>query len=278
MDLPEYYVTRAEYEIFSTQTNAICEAFEQENSAFDLIELGAGDGTKTACLIDTLLKTKADFNYIPIDISEKAVQILTEKFGLLFPKLNIKAQIGDYLEILENLEASNERRKIILFLGSSIGNFLPEESRKFFKKLRNVMNEKDRLLIGFDLQKDPKVILRAYDDSQGITGKFNLNLLERINRELGGDFVLENFSHYAVYLPVEGRAKSYLISRENQRVFIKKLNRSFTFRQWETVFMEISQKYNLEMIEDLSKENCFQVEKNFFDSREFFTDSLWKPV
>lgn len=278
MNLPEYYVTRAEYEIFSTQSNEICEAFESELSPFDLIELGAGDGTKTAFLIDSLLKRNADFSYIPIDISETAAENLTIKFSSLFPVLSVNARVGDFFEVLENLKSNDERRKIILFLGSSIGNFLPEESKGFFERLRKTMSGRDFLFAGFDLQKDPELILRAYDDSKGITGKFNLNLLRRINRELGGNFVLENFSHFAVYLPVEGAAKSYIISRENQTVFIKQLNRSFTFKQWEPIFMEISQKYNMEMIQDLSKDNSFRIMKNFFDSRRFFMDSLWKPV
>jgi len=278
MALPEYYVTRAELEIFSSQTAEICEAFGYQGPPFDLIELGAGDGTKTALLIEYLLDQNIDFNYVPIDISEEAISILTKKFERSFPALSIIPQPGDYFQILENLKLANGRRKIILFLGSSIGNFLPGEQEIFFKKLEKAMNKEDRLLIGFDLQKDPETILRAYDDEKGVTARFNLNLLERINRELGGNFDLSNFSHFAVYSPIEGAAKSFLISRADQSVFIEQLGLEFSFAKWEPIFMEISQKYSLKMIEDISGTCSFRIERNFFDSNDFFTNSLWAPV
>ena len=282
MKLPEYYLTGAEFEIFSTQAKEIYEAFtDNENNgseikSFDLIELGAGDGTKTAVLIDYFLKCNADFTYIPIDISAEAQRRLTEGFRAKFPDLSVRTEVGDYFEILETLKDVSRKPKTILFLGSNIGNFSHAESVEFFKKLAGVMNPKDSLFIGFDLQKDPRTILRAYDDSLGVTARFNLNLLARINRELGGDFNLENFSHYAVYRPVECAARSFLISRERQTVCVAALNRSFEFDAWEPIFMEISQKYNLEMIEELASESGFRVVRNFFDNRNFYTDSLWK--
>ena len=278
MKLPEYYLTRAEFEIFSAQTKEIFSAFNADDSNFDLIELGAGDGTKTAVLIDYFLKQNADFTYMPIDISDEALNALAENFHEKFPDLSMQTQPGDYFRILEDLQAHKGKRKIILFLGSNIGNFRQEQAVDFFKKLRNVMNENDLLFIGFDLQKDPNVILNAYDDANGVTAAFNLNLLSRINRELGGNFDLANFSHYAIYRPTECAARSFLISRKEQTVFIEALNKSFDFESWEPIFMEISQKYNLKMIENLAEESGFHVKQNFFDSRNYYTDSLWKPV
>jgi len=278
MKLPEYYLTRAEFEIFSEQTREIFSAFNAGDSAFDLIELGAGDGTKTAVLIDYFLKQLANFTYMPVDISAEAQNALAENFRAKFPDLSIQIQTGDYFQILGNLQSNNGRRKIILFLGSNIGNFRQEQAVSFFKSLRAVMNENDLLFIGFDLQKDPRVILKAYDDAQGITAAFNLNLLKRINRELGGNFDLENFSHYAIYRPTECAARSFLISRKEQTVRIEALNKSFDFEAWEPIFMEISQKYNLKMIEDLATQSGFSVKQNFFDSRNYYTDSLYKPV
>lgn len=276
MDLPEYYLTRAEFEIFSKQTAEIFAAFTGQGESFDLIELGAGDGTKTAVLIDYFLRHHVDFAYSPIDISREAVDVLTGKFTAEFPDLRIDAQVGDYFRILETLKGTSQRRKILLFLGSNIGNFSREQSIDFFASLRAVMDAGDLLFIGFDLQKDPRVILKAYDDEGGITAKFNLNLLQRINREFGADFNLEKFSHYAVYRPVECAARSFLISRERQTVFVETLGESFEFAAWEAIFMEISQKYNREMIEDLASASGFAVERNFYDSREYFVDSLWK--
>jgi len=277
MKLPEYYLTGCEHEIFSTQTTAIFDAFVNGDRKFDLIELGAGDGTKTAVLIEHFLRKGADISYSPIDISQEALDFLAAKFSAEFPSLNIQPRNGDYLRILGSLRNGNGRRKVLLFLGSNIGNFNREQAREFFQDLRGVMSENDLLFIGFDLQKDPRVIVRAYDDDKGVTAAFNLNLLKRINRELDADFDLEKFSHYAVYRPVECAARSFLISRERQIVHIAALDRTFHFEQWEAIFMEISQKYNLRMIDEMARESGFEVKQNFFDSRNYYCDSLWQP-
>ncbi len=252
MKLPEYYLTRSEREIFRKQTEDIYKAFRAENSEFDLIELGAGDGTKTSLLVEYFLERKTKFSYVPIDISSEALNFLTEKFTAEFPSLDIQTEQGDYFKTLETFKEKSERRKIILFLGSNIGNFREEQALEFFKHLREVMNAEDLIFIGFDLHKNPKTILNAYDDSQGVTSRFNLNLLKRINRELGADFNTEEFSHYASYHPTECAARSYLISHKEQTVFIKSLGKSFHFKKWEPIYMEVSQKYNLEMIEKLA--------------------------
>jgi dimethylhistidine N-methyltransferase len=276
MKLPEYYLTRAEREIFQTHAADIYAAFTDGQAAFDLIELGAGDGTKTALLIAHFLKQSADFTYTPIDISQEAVDSLTSKFSAEFPRLRMQAKTGDYFQILETLKTTSHRRKILLFLGSNIGNFGHEQALEFFRHLHAVMNPEDLLFVGFDLQKNPRVIVRAYDDAQGVTAEFNLNLLRRINRELGANFVLENFSHYAMYRPTECAARSFLISRVAQEVFIQALQQRFHFKQWEAIFMEISQKYSLEMIEDLASSSGFQVARNFCDQQYYFADSLWQ--
>lgn len=278
MKLPEYYLTRAELEIFTGQTGEIFQAFSNDADEFDLIELGAGDGIKTAVLIDHFLSNSVEFTYSPIDISQEALDALTARFETKFPDLVITPKNGDYFRILESLKNGSGRRKILMFLGSNIGNFSRVQSLDFFRQLRGVMNENDLLFVGFDLQKDPHVIVNAYDDAQGVTAAFNLNLLRRINRELGANFDLENFSHYAVYRPIECAARSFLISREKQTVFIEALGRGFDFEQWEAIFMEISQKYNLSMIETLAGESGFSIQTKFFDSQNYYTDSLWKPV
>ncbi len=276
MQLPEYYLTRAEFEIFSTKTAEIFDAFTENANGFDLIELGAGDGTKTAVLIDYFLKRRADFTYAPVDISQEAIDALTEKFKKDFPRLSINAKTGDYFRVLETLETNADRRKIILFLGSNIGNFSRAAAVEFFRRLRVSMNENDLLFVGFDLQKDARVVQKAYDDAQGVTAQFNLNLLARINRELGADFDLNKFSHRAIYQSEDGAARSFLVSREPQTVTVKALNKTFDFKSQEAIFMEISQKYSLEMIADLARDSGFQTACNFFDSRNYFVDSLWK--
>lgn len=277
MKLPEYYLSGCETEIFTGQAADIFEAFDAGGS-FDLIELGAGDGTKTAILIEHFLDQGADIAYSPIDISKEALDILTGKFRRDFPALRMEPRAGDYFRILDSLKGGSGRRKVLLFLGSNIGNFTREATLDFFRSLRGVMSNNDLLFTGFDLQKDPKVIVPAYDDAAGVTAKFNLNLLRRINSELGANFDVEKFSHYANYRPIEGSARSFLISREEQDVHIAAIGETFHFNQWEAVFMEISQKYSLKMIEDFAAQSGFAVERNFFDSRRYYCDSLWRPV
>lgn len=278
MKLPEYYLTNCEEEIFEKQADTIFRAFANGDNAFDLVELGAGDGTKTAILVDHFLKKGADISYSPIDISQEALDALTDKFNREFPSLRMDAMNGDYFKILSSLKNSGGRRKVLLFLGSNIGNFSREQSVDFFRSLRGVMSDNDLLFVGFDLQKDPHVIANAYDDASGVTAKFNLNLLTRINRELGGDFDLEKFCHYANYRPNEGSARSFLISKEKQTVRIDALNREFEFDQWEAIFMEISQKYSLAAIQSLARESGFTIKENFFDGRAYYCDSLWQTA
>lgn len=278
MKLPEYYPTRAELRIFEEQKEDIREAFSDGAEGIDLIELGAGDGAKTAVLIEHFLAKGLDFTYSPIDISQEANAVLEARFREEFPSLDIRPHTGDYFKVLDSLRSQNGRRKVLMFLGSNIGNFQREKAVDFFRSLRGVMNPNDRLFIGFDMQKDPRVIVAAYDDPQGVTAAFNLNLLTRINRELGGDFDLSKFSHYAQYRPVECAARSFLISREKQTVHIKALGRSFDFEQWEAIFMEISQKYTHAMLEELSSESGFAIEDEFLNETDFYIDSLWRPV
>lgn len=276
MTLPEYYLTRSEREIFRKQTEDLFKEFQAEKSEFDLIELGAGDGTKTSLLVDYFLKNDAKFRYVPIDISSEALSFLTNKFHTEFPDLDIQPEQGDYFKTLESFKEKSDKRKIILFLGSNIGNFREEQAVEFFRHLREVMNEDDLIFIGFDLHKNPKTILNAYDDSQGVTAKFNINLLKRMNRELGANFNIEEFSHYASYHPTECAARSYLISQKEQTVTIKSLKKEFHFKKWEPIYMEVSQKYNLEMIKKLAENSGFEIVKNFFDKNRLYTNSLWK--
>lgn len=278
MKLPEYYLTRAELKVFSEQTDAVYDAFISNANGVDIIELGAGDGTKTAILIEHFLDRDLDFTYSPIDISQEANDALAENFSQKFPELRISPHTGDYFHVLRSLKNGSDRRKVILFLGSNIGNFLRDDAVEFFRQLREIMNHNDRLFIGFDMQKDPRTIVAAYDDKQGVTAEFNLNLLRRINRELGGDFDLSKWSHYAQYRPMECAARSFLISREKQTVTIDALKRSFEFQQWEAIFMEISQKYTHDMIREMASESGFEIEREFFDEENFYIDSFWKPV
>jgi L-histidine N-alpha-methyltransferase len=195
MKLPEYYLTGCELEIFERQADEIFSTLAGGSNAFDLVELGAGDGTKTAVLVSHFLERDADITYCPIDISREALDSLKAKFETRFPSLRMVPRQGDYFNILKSLKNGGGRPKVLLFLGSNIGNFSREQSVAFFRDLHAAMNPNDVLFIGFDLQKDPHVIVQAYDDAKGVTAKFNLNLLKRINSELGGHFDLKKWSH-----------------------------------------------------------------------------------
>ena len=278
MKLPEYYLTRAEMRVFTEQREAICDAIAAGAGGIDLIELGAGDGTKTAVLLEHLLAKGLEFTYQPIDISREANEALAANFREKFPTLRIDPHTGDYFKVLGSLKNGNGRRKVLMFLGSNIGNFLRDQAVRFFREMREVMNHGDRFFVGFDMQKDPRTIVAAYDDPAGVTAAFNLNLLSRINRDLGADFDVDKFSHYAQYHPIECAARSYLISRERQTVKIDCLGRSFHFEQWEPIFMEISQKYTHAMIDELAGDSGFEIEREFVNKEDFYIDSFWRPI
>ncbi len=273
MRMPEYYLTDCELEIFEKQKSAICNDLNPDKRAFELIELGVGDGLKTKILLAELLHHKFDFRYIPIDISARAIENLQNKLQNEMPDLKTDGRTGDYFRMISGL--NGKMPKVILFLGSNIGNFTHEKSVKFLKQLRAVLHKGDKLLIGFDLKKDPETILKAYNDPHGLTAAFNLNLLARINRELDADFQLADFHHKETYDPNTGTAKSFLVSKKDQRVTFHKTGESFSFSQGESIFMEMSQKYDEEMISKLANDTAFSLIKNYYDSRGWFVNSLW---
>jgi L-histidine N-alpha-methyltransferase len=176
---------------------------------------------------------------------------------------------------MSELNNQSDNRKVILFLGSNIGNFSNEETDSFLAHLVEFTQTDDQVLMGFDLKKSPHIIIQAYDDPAGYTRRFNLNLLERLNRELGANFDLNQFQHHTSYDPCSGEVKSYLVSKTEQTVTIGALERDFSFTQWEAIFMERSRKYDLSGIEILAARHDFEVRKHFFDQRNYFVDSLW---
>jgi len=273
MKSQEYYLTNCELEIFTLQADVISDLLMLDDSAFDLIELGAGDATKTVQLLKSLLEKRADFTYMPIDISENAIASLRKKFPLEMPTLDFTGFEGEYFEMLEKACVVSNRRKVVLFLGSNIGNMSPMAAKEFCKELRSYLSRGDMIIIGFDLKKDPHIILAAYNDRSGFTRDFNLNLLSRINRELKADFAIEKFRHYPVYDPRSGACSSYLISLEDQILNIG--NEKIHFDKNEYINMEISQKYTIEQIGELALHCGFNQHRNFFDTKKWFADIAW---
>lgn len=274
MKMDEYYLTNAEMDIFTNQAKQISSLISEENTPFDLVELGAGDATKSIHLLRELIDRKLEFSYLPIDISAHVISDLEVNLPLYLPELVVNGLHGDYLDMLHQATIISKRRKVVLFMGANIGNMSQDDAERFLQSMRSLLSKGDLLIIGFDLKKNPKQILAAYNDSKGITSRFNLNLLERINRELGGDFEVENFEHYASYDPESGACKSYLISIKDQLVHIGDAE-AIGFAKNEVIYMEISQKYALEDIERLATGSGFQYRHNFFDTNRYFVDTVW---
>lgn len=276
MAMPEYYLTNCEYEIFATQRAEILQAIDP-SSPFELVELGAGDGTKTKLLLDYFLRQKANFTYRPIDISGNVLQHLSSDCQIAWPDLHVQAEQGDYLEALARIQREeNGLRKVVLFLGGNIGNFTFPEASDFLQLVCQQLAPGDLLMTGFDLKKSPDIILQAYNDPAGITAAFNLNLLRRINRELGGNFNMDNFFHWETYNPLNGEARSYIVSREEQQVQIEQLHLTVHFNAWEAIAVEVSTKYNQHDILRLAEASGFRVREHFTDDRKYFVDSLWE--
>ena len=274
MAMPEYYLTNCEMEIFRNRTPAMAGMIHAHEAAFDLIELGPGDAQKSIHLLRYLVERDAEFSYVPIDISGHVLQELEERLGLTLPGLDVSPLEGEYLPLLERASDMTDRRKVVLFLGSSIGNMEWRASRKFCEAIYEALNPGDLVLMGFDLRKHPQTILTAYQDPAGMTAAFNLNLLARINRELGGDFDPDHFEHYASYDPVSGACRSFLVSLKNQQVGIA--GKDFLFKKNEIIKMEISQKYSMEEIDDLGASAGFQPLTFWKDSQSWFVDVLWQ--
>lgn len=271
MELPEYYLTRAEFEIVSKQSAAIVAAtgFSKEKH-FDLIELGAGDGSKTRELLKYLLNTGFDFTYKPIDISPNVLEVLSENLSDL-EGLKTEGIAGDYFVVLKGLNTSSVP-KITLFLGSNLGNYEDHQAKDFLKKIADSMNKNDALLLGLDIIKDPSRILNAYNDATGVTKAFNMNLLTRINRELEADFDLNAFDHRPEFDP-EGKAISFIVSLKDQNVHIGATGDVIRFQKDEKIRTEVSRKYNQEILDSMLPDNMI-IEAIFRDSKQDFADYL----
>ncbi len=274
--LPEYYPARCEAEILDTHGNALSEAIGSRQ--VNLVELGAGDGAKTRILISSFVNTCPELTYVPIDISEAAVRKCSKTICSDFPDLCVRGMVSDYFDGLKWLSGRDQGTNVVLFLGSTIGNFTPETGKTFLANLRKSVNPGDMVLIGFDLVKDIDVMTRAYNDSLGVTARFNKNILARINRELGGDFDLDSFRYFSAWDEASRGIQSYLISKKAQKVSIEALDQTFTFKAGETVHTESSYKFTLPQVRKLAADTGFAIKGNYLDSRRWFTDCLWRGV
>jgi len=275
MDMPEYYLTSSEFDILKLNAEAIAKYFCSD-SGLDLIELGAGDGKKTKIILKELVEMNAEFDYLPVDISQHVLDELEASLSEEIPEVNVKLQQGTYFKTLEKLSEYNTRKKVIIVLGSNIGNLNHKEAVDFLANIAQAMSEEDMLFMGFDQKKHPQRVLDAYNDPTGITKDFNKNLMVRINSELKGDFNIDNFLHWETYDPETGTAKSFLVSKKQQKVTIKNLELEVNFDAWESIHTEISQKYDDSIVNWLADEAGLTVEKSFSDKENCYKNYIFR--
>ena len=267
-ELPEYYVTRAETAILVSSAKEIAATFGER---FRLIELGSGSAKKTRILFDAI---DGDVEYVPVDVDKT----MLEKSGISlthdYPRIRVNAICSDFRRPSAALEGilTADVRNVVLFLGSTIGNLDLDEAVAMLRDLCTAMNPGDLLFLGADLRKPKSILEPAYDDALGVTAAFNLNLLQRINRELGGNFNLSQFAHLAFYDEEKGRVEMHLVSREAQRVRIE--DYEVAFEAGETIHTENSHKYDDATLERIAAEAGFAVERKWMDGRGWFADVL----
>lgn len=269
----EYYLTKTELSILKENAKNISGFFKRKE--IDVIELGVGDGHKTKILIQNFINQGIKVNFYPIDISKKAINLL-QNFIKEDELLDITAVIGKYFEALNYISNHSSNQKIVLFLGSNIGNTDDLKGENFLKELNNHLGEDDLLLTGFDLIKDIETLNNAYNDKSGYTRDFNLNLLTRMNKELGANFNIFQFEHLGRFNPKINAMESFLISKIDQVVRFSLLDKDISFREFEAVHLEYSFKYTSDEVVKLSKNSRFKFLKNFTDENNYFINSLWQ--
>ena len=268
--LPEYYPTRTELGILKNLESDLLPFLDEQTK---LVELGSGASVKTRVLIDIFTKLQTKTEYFPIDISE----ILTESSEQLlkdYETLHITGIIDTYEGGLEFLKNYDEKKNLIIFLGSSFGNFTPTNGEAFLKNIFSTMKSGDLFLIGLDLVKEKNILESAYDDSADITAQFNLNVLSRINDELDADFDLNNFSHYSIYNEIDQRIEMNLKSLVSQSVIISKSNLLLNLEKNELIHTEYSHKYQVNQIKKILCDAGFEIKKMWLDDKKYFSLTL----
>lgn len=275
MEMPTYYLYDCEYEILERYSKQLSELFCKKGETINLIDLGAGDGKKTKILLRYMVQNDFDFVYKPIDISKTILEELKNSLKKELPTLKVEPETGEYFQVLNRLKNYNKTKKVILVLGSNIGNLLHPRAIEFMSSLKDALNPGDLLFMGFDQKKNPQTILDAYNDKEGITAAFNRNILYRINDEFDANFEPEKFTHWEVYNPETGTAKSYLVATEEMKVKVKNLNMEVYFEKWETIHVEISQKYTDSVVKWLADESNLNIIDSFTDDREYYRNYIF---
>jgi dimethylhistidine N-methyltransferase len=268
--LPEYYLTRAELALFEAHAGEIA---ERAGPVSAVVELGVGSARKTQVLLEAILRRSPRAAFVPVDVSRAALALAEETLRPRFPSLKIAPVQGEFRDALAQVRAW-PGPKLVLFIGSSVGNDRPEESVALLGAWRRAMSGGDGLLLGTDLRKDSAVLVPAYDDAQGVTARFNKNLLQRINRELGGRFDLDAFRHRAVWNEDASRMEMHLESIRAQAVQVTALELEVSFRAGERIHTENSYKYTQAMVDEILGGAGFSRETTWTDPQGLFAEHL----
>jgi dimethylhistidine N-methyltransferase len=272
-DLPEYYITRTEDAILKARAEAMVANWKR---APVMIELGSGSSTKTRRLIEAMLEAHGALHYIPIDVSPTILEQSARELTRDYSALRVTGYAANYHHALSVLAARIRRPKLLVFLGSSLGNYDKADASALLAHMARCMRPSDRLLLGTDMVKERSLLEAAYDDEQGVTAAFNRNILVRINRELGADFDLDLFTHIAFYNPMLGRMEMHLMSRCQQSVQIPGAGMTAAFTPGETIHTENSHKYTVAGLHDLAAAAGFVDEGAWTDERGWFRVQRWR--
>jgi L-histidine Nalpha-methyltransferase len=270
--LPEYYPTRAEREILDARAGELAE----RTGARSLVELGSGSSEKTRLLLDALRRHGTLEEFVPLDVSEPALREAAAAIVTDYPDLHVHAVVGDFTEPLTGLPGGSPR--LVAFLGGTVGNLLPEERHEFLCSVRGVLDEGEWLLLGTDLVKSPTTLVRAYDDSAGVTAEFNRNVLHVLNRELGADFPVESFDHVAVWDADQEWIEMRLRARRSLRVSVPAVDLVVDVADGEEIRTEISAKFRHDRVERELKGAGFGLDRWWTDDEERFALSLSRAV
>ena len=273
-ELAEYYPTRTERNILADYCDAIiAAACPDESEAVRIVELGAGTASKTTILLDAALRLQGEVLYAPVDVSSDALDVACETIATSLPRVCMSPIVANYVTHPPELE-SFSGTTLGLYIGSSIGNFTPQEARTILRNLRSQLQSGDALLLGVDMVKDEPTLVAAYDDRDGVTAEFNLNMLDRLNRELGANFDLARFRHRALWNPVESRMEMHLESTRDQRVRIAEADLDVYFAKGEHLHTENSYKFTGDSICTLLGKAAFEVEQTWTDKRGWYSVTL----
>ena len=271
---PEYYVTQVEDEILRESAPEMVAGWSDPPV---MIELGSGSSTKTRRLIEAALETYGALHYVPIDISPTILEGSARELIEDYPGLRITGFAGDYEAALRALDGRFRGPKLLVFLGSSLGNFDDDDAQAFVGLIAGSLRPSDRLLLGTDMVKDPSILEAAYDDSNGVTARFASNILTRINRELDADFDLGRFDYRARFVPERHRVEMHLVSRSDQQVTIGGLGLSLAFAERETIHVENSHKYTLPLLGAMADQAGFVEDDAWTDADGWFRLQRWRP-